>query len=137
MASRTDYVDRFNSAPPPPASFFAHPSFPTGQNVSALIGITYSLHNTSIVLAGGGGCVDTGVSSKFVLPASYYRKAPFPDAGTAYSGAPVVISAISTLAAHVLANGSANGTAYSAFNRTASAMGIQAQTPLLAGDLST
>ena len=82
--------------------------------------------------SGAGACTDVGTG--LALPSAYFLKAPFPQAGSAYSGSSIAVSPISTAAAYVLSVGSLAG-ASAAFNLTAAALGISAT--YAGGDLST
>ena len=82
--------------------------------------------------ATSGACTDVGTG--LVQPSAFYEKAPYPQAGSAYTGTTVAISLVSTVAAYVLSAGTYVGTS-AAFNVTAAALGVNATYP--GGDLST
>ena len=102
------------------------------------LGSSYPYRSLSLVLSAtassgaSGTCTDVGTG--LALPAAYVLKAPYPQAGGAYSGGSIAISHVSTVAAYVLSVGNLAG-ASAAFNLTAAALGISST--YAGGDLAT
>ena len=81
--------------------------------------------------ATSGICTDVGTG--LALPSAYFVKAPYPQAGSSYSGSTLAVSLVSTVAAYVLSTGKL-ASASAAYNLTAAALGINPTYP--GGDIS-
>ena len=77
------------------------------QAVLSALGGTYAYTNLSLVVTeaassatAGYACVDIGTGLH--LPSTYFLKAPYPQETFAYSGSPIAISLVSSVAAYLL-----------------------------------